>query len=310
MWVARGVSILNGMFGDYLHQRRNGLAIEMACYHRDRPLPLTPPSLQAAHPTPTSKICVLIHGLGCNESIWMFNDAGRVTLPVSYGTLLRAELGYTPFYVRYNTGLPIAENGKNLARLLDNLPACYPTGIDEIVLIGHSMGGLVIRSACHHGSQRQQAWVGHVRRAFYLGTPHDGADLEKFAHGAASVLRAIPNPITKLIGDILNLRSQGVKDLRLAHPLAEDGARAIPWPASAQHYLLVGTLTDDPRHPVARLLGDALVRPPRGPGGTAPVDDGNPPSSAHIKLFPGIHHLGLAHDPAVYQQIKHWCGDE
>lgn len=317
-WVARGVSILNGMFGDYLHHRQNELAIKMACYQHNHPLALTSASLQHAHPTPTRKVCVLVHGLACNESIWTFSDTGPTAAPVSYGTLLQAELGYTPFYLRYNTGLPIAKNGKALAHLLNDLLACYPADVEEIILLGHSMGGLVIRSACHHGTLHHQAWVSHVKRIFYLGTPHDGADLERFAHSATGVLRAIPHPLTQLVGDILNLRSQGVKDLRFGHPLAEDGdtapkspaeaqQRAVPWLASAQHYVLVGTLTADPRHPVSQLLGDALVRMPRKPGRSAAADDSNLPSSANIKLFPGVHHLGLAHDPMVYQQIKQWC---
>jgi pimeloyl-ACP methyl ester carboxylesterase len=317
MWTEWGISVLNGIIGDYLRERRNALAIEMAFYHHNRPLPLNAESLLIAHPNPTAKLCVLLHGLGCNEGIWAFRDTAQCYPDTSYGTLLQQELGYTPFYVRYNTGLSILENGKALAALLDGLLARYPVSVEDIVLIGHSMGGLVLRSACHHGTQRQHAWVNKIRQAFYLGTPHDGADLERLGHVAVTVLQAVPNPVTRLIGTILNLRSRGVKDLQFGYRIDENWLddfpdagwhnqrKVVPWLANAHHYLIVGTLTEDPRHPATRLLGDALVKLPCTQGeGSTPLPEEN------IKLFPRIHHLRLAHDPSVYQQIRWWCKGE
>ena len=55
----------------------------------------------------------------------------------------------------------------------------------EILLVGHSMGGLVIRSACHYGSEDGAPWVRHVRHVFYLGSPHLGAPLARVAGLAA-----------------------------------------------------------------------------------------------------------------------------
>ncbi len=318
-WTEWGISVLNGMFGDHLHDRRNGLAIEMAFYQQNRPLPLTTASLHGAHPNPTAKLCILLHGLGCNEGIWRFHDPAQRDPDTSYGTLLQQELGYTPFYLRYNTGRPVADNGKRLAALLNELLNCYPVRVDEIALIGHSMGGLVLRSACHYGTHHAWRWVKQVRQVFYLGTPHDGADLEKLGHLATVVLKAVPNPITRLIGDILNLRSQGVKDLRFGNRLVEDGLddsleaeqhnhlRTVPWLAHARHYWIVGTLTTDPQQALTLLLGDALVRPPRAYQQIPQETGSNPVPGTHIKLFPGIHHLRLAHDAQVYQQIKQGC---
>ena len=313
---------MNGMIGDYLHDRRNGLAIEMACYQQNRPLRLTTERLFQVHPNPTAKLCILLHGLGCNEGIWRFRDTAPGAPATSYGTLLQQELGYTPFYLRYNTGLPVADNGKALATILDDLWRCYPTGIDDITLIGHSMGGLVLRSACYYGIRQAYPWVDQVRQVFYLGTPHDGADLEQLGHVAATALQAAPNSITRLIARILNRRSQGVKDLRSGTWLAEDGLdddleigrsgqrRATPWLAHARHYLLAGTLTADPQHALTLLLGDALVRLPRAYKQTPQAADSNPVSNLHIKLFPKVNHIRLAHDPGVYEQIKLWCRGE
>jgi pimeloyl-ACP methyl ester carboxylesterase len=291
----------------------------MACYHRNRPLALTTESLLQAHPNPTTKLCILLHGLGCNEGVWTFPATVPGDPVNSYGTLLQQELGYTPFYLRYNTGLPVAENGKALVNLLDALLKCYPTNVDDIVLIGHSMGGLVLRSACHYGIRRGYPWIDKVKRVFYLGTPHEGATLEQVGHVAVTMLQKVPNPITQLIGNILDRRSQGVKDLRSGNWLAEDGLdndleigrrENAPWLAHARHYLLMGTLTEDPDHALTLLLGDALVRLPRAYGQSPPATDSSPAPNPHIKIFPKVDHISLAHDAKVYEQIKLWCGNE
>jgi len=313
-WLAWTASVLNGMWGDYLHAHDNGLAVQMAFYQQGRPLALDCTSLRAAHAQPTARLCVLVHGLGCNELLWSFAppspEGQDAQGAVDYGQLLQAELGYTPFYVRYNTGLAVAANGRSLGRLLESLCTCYPEPIEEILLIGHSMGGLVVRSACHYAMQHNETWVQHVKHVFYLGTPHDGADLARLAHLTETVLHAVPNPITHLIGSVFGLRSQGIKDLSrgtlLAPDVIDEGCddlshhhqRAVPWLPHAQHYLVGGTIAGDERHIASVLLGDGLV------GAPANVDSAIDP--AHIRLFPGVSHMQLARRWEVYQQIKTW----
>lgn len=311
-WTAWAQSIINGAVGDYLHSRQNGLGIAMAFYHGNRTLPMTTAALREAIPHPTGKLCVLLHGLGCNEGSWAYDDPARPGHETTYGAGLAADLGFTPLFVRYNTGLAIAANGQHLADLLSELLAAYPLPVDELLLIGHSMGGLVIRHACHLGEERHDAWVSSVRQVFYLGSPHDGAPLAQLGAIATQVLYAVPNPITRLVGDILNLRSQGVKDLRAAPLIAatEPGGtphQAVPWLTSAQHYLVVGTLTEDPQHLVAVLLGDGLVLVPALPAEPLDGDAPYPILRDHIACFTRTDHLQLACDPAVYQRILAWC---
>ncbi len=295
-WSERGVSILNGMVGDYLQRRGNELAIAMSFRHDGRPLELSRSSLRATYPRLSPKLCILVHGFCCNESVWAFPATTFMPTPDTYGTRLQRDLDYTPFAVCYNTGLPIAESGKRLACLLRDLVAAYPMRIEEITLIGHSMGGLVIRSACDSALPETRTWLDQVKRAIYIGTPHDGADLERFAHLTTGTLRAVPSLVTRLVGDILNLRSRGTKDLRRGQPLTDGGP--LPWLASARHNLLMGTLTKDPGHPVGRLFGDALVRVPAATAGLDTV------------IFPGVHHLALAHDADVYDCIRQICAGE
>ena len=304
-WPERGVGILNGIVGDYLDRRGLRLSIAMTFVQEGRPLALNARSLAAAQPAATGRIAILVHGWCCTEDVWSFADDAS-----TYASRLQRDAGYTPFAVRYNTGLPIAESGRDFARLMRALAAAYPVPIEEIVLIGHSMGGLVVRSACHTIDAEDAAWTARVRHAFYLGTPHEGADVERFAQGATAALRTIPNPLTRLIGSVLNLR--GGRDLRSgAHapdsPSADPSVLAtLRWLPSARHWLLMGTLTDDPRHPVSRVLGDGLVRvPPPADRGTEARDA---QAIAGVMVFPGLHHLQLARDPAVYDTLRRICG--
>jgi triacylglycerol lipase len=304
-WATSAVGIVNGFFGDYLRARQNGLAIDMAFYHRNRPLAPSRTDLLRVHPQPTGKVCVLIHGLAGHEGVWTFSDPADPTRNTSYGALLHAEHGYTPLYLRYNTGLPVGANGKRLAVLLDELLAGYPMPVEELLLIGHSMGGLVLRSACHHGHQRQMTWPSKVSRVFYLGTPHDGADLERLAHVTTTTLQAVPNPVTRIIGRFLHRRSQGVKDLRFGTLLEPDDTaqRDVPWLAAAEHFLVAGTLTGDPQHIATLFFGDGLVRVP---GAMAAKSRPARPAS-QVHLLPGVHHLQLTRNWEVYEQISAWC---
>ena len=203
-WSEFGISVLNGVVGDYLVRRGNGLAIPMAFVQDGRPLTLNAQALRTAQPACTGKLVVLIHGWCCNEDVWRFANDGT-----TYATKLQHDAGYTPFAVRYNSGMPIAKSGAAFDEQMTALVAAYPCAIDEIVLIGHSMGGLVIRSACEHGAHRAAAWLPLIRHAFYIGTPHDGADLERFAQGTTAALASTPNPVARLFGRLLDIRSIG-----------------------------------------------------------------------------------------------------
>ena len=296
-WSERGISVLNGVVGDYLDRNRNGLAIPMAFVQDMQPLALTASALRAAQPSLTGKLVVLVHGWCCNEDVWRSRKDGE-----TYAIRLQRDRGYTPFAVRYNSGMPIADNGAAFASLLTTLADVYPRPIDDIVLIGHSMGGLVIRSACQFGAEANATWLSRIRHIFYLGTPHDGADLERFAQGATVAMTSSRNPITRLLGRMLDVRSAGVRDLHDGETKAGAGSEGtqapLPWLATARHHRLVGTLTSNPEDAVSKTFGDGLVRVPAGPEGT-------PPGEMHpdVAVFPGIHHMQLARDPALYAAI-------
>lgn len=125
---------------------------------------------------------------------------------------LAAVHGYTPVHLYYNSGQSIAANGRALSTLLEQLLADWPVPIERVAILGHSMGGLVARSAIASASRQQHAWVEHLDRIVFLGTPHHGAPLERAGHALQTVLGLTPwtAPFVRLG----QLRSAGIQDLR------------------------------------------------------------------------------------------------
>jgi triacylglycerol lipase len=308
------ISVLNAVIGDYLRRRGNGLQLELTLRHDDRPLPCEREAIARALPDATDRICLFVHGLATNERAWSFpGDPHR-----TYGASLR-ELGYTPFFLRYNSGLHVSENGALLAALVDALARCHPAGVREIVLVGHSMGGLVIRSACETARAEGQPWLDRVSHAFYLGSPHRGAPLEKAGNVVAWALRAVGVVHTTVLADVANLRSAGIKDLRFGSLLAadwqgrdpdallEDTCSAVRLPRGVAHHLGVGGLGAHERHLVTRLVGDAMVRVASASAVDHRCED---EAGVDVQFFPRVGHAALAHHEDVDRWIAEKCAGE
>ncbi len=308
--LTAALAVLNGAIGDYLGRAGNGLAIEMGCVHRGRVIPMGREALVAACPAATPRVAVLVHGLMCSEAVWRFHPSSDDETRRDYGTLLAADLGYTPLYLRYNSGLAIADNGAALAALLGELCGAYPVTIEEILLVGHSLGGLVVRSACDLANGRPLPWLRLVRRTISIGTPHLGSPVERVGRRAAALLRAVDNPYTRLVATIGDLRSQGIRDLGDADLRHDDGVRRkdglrspgwrhpVPLVRGVAHYAIAGTRS---RRAGRDALTDALV--PLASATARHLDV--PPE--RVKVFPGVGHLLLARHPGVYAQIRAWC---
>jgi hypothetical protein len=286
---------LNGVLGDHLDATANPLATPMTLRHGGQPLPLQPGALQARLPAAQPAIALLLHGLCMDDRAW----------PPAVHTWL-AEAGFTPLALRYNSGRAIARNGAELARLLEALQAAWPVPPTRLVLLGHSMGGLVARSALHQAQQQGLAWPGLVTDLFFLGTPHHGAPLEKLGHVADRVLAATPYaaPFARLG----RLRSAGITDLR--HGRLLDGADApVPLPQGVRCHAVAGQLGESADVGVAmhrRLVGDGLVTVASALGRHR-----DPARALHLDpartwVGAGIGHLALLSDPAVLAQLRAW----
>ncbi len=305
------VSALNGLIGDQLERSGSDLHQPPSVRLDGEAVALDSASVAAGFPDATSQLVVFVHGLMGNEFYW---DWGGAHPGDTYGARLAGDLGCTPIYVRYNTGLHISENGLSVAALLEELVAAWPVEVQEIALVGHSMGGLVARSACHQASESSHQWTERVRHVVSLGTPHLGAPLEQGAHVAAEALYALPE--TRMLGGFLRRRSAGIRDLRHGSLVDEDwrgrdpnalraaACKEVPLLQGATHFFVSATITRSRHHPLGRLLGDILVLVPSatGQGRSRRI----PFQDEHGHHVSPAHHLALLNHPEVYERLREW----
>jgi pimeloyl-ACP methyl ester carboxylesterase len=284
-----------------------------------RSVPVERAALAETFPGATGRLAVFLHGLTETEGAWCYkSERHHGQTGVTFGTLLQEDLGFTPVYLRYNTGLHISDNGRSLDDLLGALVREWPAELSDMVLIGHSMGGLVARSALHRGgSGRPEAhpWTHLVRDTITLGTPHLGAPLERGAHRATAVLARLPE--TRPLARLLASRSVGIKDLRRGTLVEDDwsgrdldSAEAaahthVPLHDGARHFVVLATLTRDPEARAADLIGDLLV-PPKSASGDTGGEDRLAFPADHVHRLGGLHHFDLLSHPLVYRQIRTW----
>jgi hypothetical protein len=289
-------AVANGLIGDRLARERPRLAVPLAVRRDGRDVEPERAALATAFHRATPRVAVLLHGLSENEEAF---DRGRDEPSRGAGTTYAdtlTGLGWTPVLLRANTGLAVRENGVALSALMQRLVEEWPVDVERVALIGHSMGGLILRAACAVATGEDRPWAARVTDLVTLGTPHLGAPL---AAGVGSGARALARlPETAAFGRILDQRSVGV------HDLVEGLDDEVPPLPHARYHLVSATLTGSPRHPVGRFLGDLLVRQPSAYGR----------SRRHPGLFPGadeLHlpragHFDLLNHPAVHAALAEW----
>lgn len=293
---------INGILGDHLVQTDNPLATEMCLLCQNVQLDCEIPIATQVHKPLSNRVVIFVHGLTNTEQIWNFpvqEDEASPSSPIAednYGTRLEREYGLTHLYVRYNSGLSIEENGKKLSELLENLTAHYPLEIDHMIIVGFSMGGLLSRHAQAIAQEQDLSWHKNLRQCVYIGTPHEGAPLEKFADLTATLLASLPKAYVNHWADWLAIRSTGIQDLKEGFSSYE---KDHSFHGSAQHYFISGGLAKRSNSPINHALGDSLVRKKSAHPQDRPADS----ESAH---FDGIHHIELAHNSIVYEQLKSW----
>ncbi len=298
------LAVLNAVSGDRLGP---DLAIRMAVRAGGGDVELTREKVRAAFGDATPKLAVFLHGLAETEKAWN-RSAGRSE---PYGRRLQAEFGYTPVYIRYNTGRHVSDNSHDLDVLLGALTAAWPVRVREILLVGHSMGGLVLRGACHYGHQGRARWTKRVRHVFYLGSPHLGAPLARVAGLAGLALSQVPE--TRPFADLVT-GSSGIRDLRHGYVLDDwaacdpDGCphnhrRDVPLLPRANHYAISAAVSANPAGPLGALVGDLLVQPDSAHGRSGSRQH-IPFPAGHARGLRGIHHFDLLNHPDVWAAMR------
>ncbi len=311
------LSALNGVLGDRLAETANPLAISMRLRSQGLPLLLEPQALAARLPGATGKLLVMLHGLCMNDLQWNGAAGG-------HGEQLARELGCTPIYLHYNTGLHTSANGEQLAGLLQQLVKAWPQPLEEITLLAHSMGGLVARSACHQAAEAGYSWPARLKALVFLGTPHHGAPLERLGSWVDGVLGG--NIVTKPFAKIAQVRSAGITDLRHGNLLhadwhdagrferGPDARQPVPLPPGVDCYTVAATTLAPGNGPwvavrealARKMVGDGLVSLESALGLHA--EPGRclafPPENQWIAQ--GMNHMELLRRPEVAQQLLGW----
>jgi pimeloyl-ACP methyl ester carboxylesterase len=247
------VSALNGVWGDHLERTNNPLALPMSLRIAGQPW-------REAVSAPTGRLLVLVHGLGMNDLQWQRNGH-------DHGRMLAAELGFSPVYLRYNSGRHVSQNGRDFAERLASLVADWPVPVDELVIVGHSMGGLVARSACASGAG--SAWMTRLSTLVFLGTPHHGAPLERGGRLVDAALEF--SPYAAPLARLGKARSAGITDLRFGnlhdadwqhrdrHAQTRDDRVPVPLPAGVRCCFVAATKGETSTGLRSTLVGDGLV---------------------------------------------------
>ena len=323
--------VLNGALGDQLAARHDARTIALSFRRGGHDVPVAELGLSEA----SQKTVIFLHGLMGDELIWQTGFQDQPGEPLRYGPRLAAEAGCRPLYVRFNSGLHISENGRALSQLLTELIETYPAAIGELVLVGHSMGGLIIRSAGYYGIEQQivkktakrkkaatepAPWLAHLRSVFLLGVPNEGSYLEQNGLLVERLLRRINLFPTRFLSEAIARRSNGIKDLGQALLVDEDWQQpddpALPRPRTpvpllpgVRYHVLVGDWLRATWPQVLReYFGDGLVGAASGRGQLFADETELPPGTVvRTARFGQQHHGGLLRNSEVYQYLRQWA---
>lgn len=304
------VAALNGVLGDRLVATHNPLATPMRLRYQGHAL-----DWQAMPPASdvTGKVLILIHGLCMNDLQWQ-TPAGQSGS--DHGAVLAAALGYTPVYVRYNTGLHTSQSGHALSAQLEQLVAHWPVPLTDITVLAHSMGGLVTRSAVQVAREAGLRWPAALKNIVFLGTPHHGAPLERAGNWVDTILGS--TPYTAPFAKLGQMRSAGITDLRYGHVLdadwqgrdrfqrQPDSRVLLPLPEGIACFTLAATTAGQRSALADRLIGDGLV-----PLHSALGEHDEPLRSLVFapscqRILYRMSHLALLNHPDVTDQVLQW----
>jgi len=287
------LAALNGVIGDYLVATDNPLAIPMRLRRDGQPL-------AAPIPQADGKLAVLVHGLCMNDLQW--TRKGH-----NHGAALAQDLGYTPVHLHYNSGVHVSTNGRAFADLMESFLQQWPVQLEELIIVAHSMGGLVARSAYHYGVSAGLEWPRRLRKLVFLGTPHHGVPLEQAGNFVDTVLDL--SPYTAPFARLGKIRSAGITDLRYGNLVDEDWdgrdrfehsrdqRRPLPLPEGVQCYAIAAT---------SGALGDGFVPVNSALGRHKAAKRSLLFAESHQWVGHNMNHFDLLSDPAVYKKIHRW----
>ena len=303
------LAVLNGIVGDYLENSQNPLFIPMQFRYQGKRIALDAGSLKEAYPKINGKILLMIHGLCMNDVKWCRNDH-------NHGEELAKALNLTPIYLYYSGGRHISTNGQNLNALLEQLVNSWPLPVEELLIVAHSMGGLVGRSALHYGKEEKKSWTKQLKKIVFLGTPHHGAPLEQAGNYLDLLLEA--TPYVKPFARLNQIRSAGITDLRYGNMLDEDWEgidrfekrpderTPVSLPKNVNCYAIAAARGKESDNLSNRILGDGLVSVKSALGQHKNPAKNLPFKESHTHIVYENNHMELLSKLEIFEKIKTW----
>ena len=297
------LAAVNGILGDHLAATQNPLAIPMRLRRRGHPISLNRSDLRAAILRPRGKVLVLVHGLCMNDLQW--TRRGR-----DHAAALAEDIGWTPVHLHYNTGLHISTNGRGFAELMETLLQHWPVPVRDITIVGHSSGGLLSRSAYRYGTTMGHRWPRHVRKLFFLGTPHHGSVLERIGNLVNVGLGS--SPYSAPLARIAGIRSSGITDLRHGYLLdddwrgrdrfwhSSDHRQPVPLPNRVRCFTVAASIGGN------NAIGDGLVSVDSALGRHRDPSLALAFAARNQWVGYGLDHWDLLDHPTVYQRMRGW----
>lgn len=282
-------SAVNGLVGDHLAVTRNPIQVKAGFYQRGQIIDLSPQGLKAAFPNAQANLVVFAHGLCCNEDAWRFYERPNDPVTLPYGDKLARQFEMTPLFLRYNTGLNIHSNGRRYRRLLKKLVANWPVPVENLILVGHSMGGLVSRVAVEDMGPGDEQLESVIRDVISLGSPHTGAPLARIAGLGENLFNQYE--LSKPVGKFLGIRSTGIRNLQEGlGPLQTRDGRKVSF------HFMGATIAGSTGSWLNETIGDGLVQM-----SSALADESG---DGQRLAFSAKHHMHLLNDHEIYEQIE------
>jgi len=300
-------------------------------------------------------IVFFIHGLMYDETCW---HASGFNMTEAF----EGDFSIFPVHVRYNTGLHISENGSELAHLMEELFRNIRDFAGDWHIVAHSMGGLVSRSALHQAEKAGMGFTKCIDRVFLLCTPNRGAPLEKGAQLARQILKAVPYPLQytaqglrivfdnirlkeqvplspigelmeiyihripalylNLAANILDMRSEGIRDLRHGYLLREEWEKEEEWGGlqsnkvpvpplpGARYYAVAGSLSKETSETDPSPLSMDGMISAASAANIGKDDELRFLENNRYRQLPGVNHFVMPFSREVYAVLSEWLAEK
>ena len=299
------VNIINGVIGDHLIAQKSPLAVPMIIYDRYG---------QPLGNKLSGRIVLLCHGLCLSYLSWHPCEDDSLGENIAL-----AQPKTTVLYLDYNTGKRISQNGRRLSHVMKQLLEENPD-ITQIDLVGYSMGGLVARSALFYAEQEGLHWLDRVGNLVTIGSPHQGALLERTGYYILDIVGKVP--FAASLSKMGNIRSAGIIDLRHGSirdedwkylkdrdVLPEEFRHPTKLPRHIRTYFIAGSMVEGVYDSKAtNLVGDGLVTIESALGEAGELHTLYVPEGRKA-IFYGVNHLNLMYDRRIHYQIIEWLKD-